>query len=109
MGFPRVTAAIFVLLLIGCFALVGVGSVVFAGPLLTHNETALHDAGVIKNINSDMSFTLLTANHKLVHFQCSNHCRTELGHMHRHELEKAHTDVYFVAENGTTFLALDVD
>ncbi len=109
MGFPRVTAAIFVLLLIGCFALIGVGSVVLVGPLLTHSKTAAHDAGVIKKVNSDMSFTLLTTDHKLVHFQCSNHCRTELGHMLRHKLEQAHTDVYFVAENGNTFLALDVD
>ena len=109
MTFPRVSAAIFVLLLIGCFALLGVGSVVLAGPLLTHSETAAHDAGIIKTINpKDMSFTLLTADHKLVHFQCSGRCRTALGHMNRHVIEKAHTDVYFV-DMGNIFLALDVD
>lgn len=108
MTFPRVNAAIFVLLLIGCFSLTGVGSVVLGGPLLTHSETAAHDAGTIKTINPDMSFTLLTADHKLVHFQCSDRCRTALGHMLRHKTEQAKTDVYFV-EMGNVFLALDVD
>ena len=109
MAFPRVNAAVFVLLLIGCFTLLGVGSVLVVGPSLTHSETAAHDAGIIKMIDlKDMSFTLLTADHKLVHFQCSDRCHTALGHMLRHEMEQAHTDVYFV-EMGDIFVALDVD
>ncbi len=109
MTFPRVNAAIVVLLLIGCFALLGVGSVILVGPSLTHNRTAAHDAGVIKTVNpTDMSFTLLTADHRTLHFQCSDRCRTALGHMERHKTEKAHTDVYYVVM-GNNFLALDVD
>jgi len=109
MTFPRITAAVFVLLFIGCFALIGVESVVLVGPTLTHSTQAAHDAGTIKQINADMSFTLMTADGKLVRFQCSASCKTALGHMMRHRNENAHTDVYYVAEANDTFLALDVD
>ncbi len=108
MTFPRITAAVFVLLLIGCFALIGIGSVALVGPEMTHNVTAEHDAGTIMTI-SDMSFTLKTANGKQVRFQCSEPCRAALNHMIRHKSEKAHTDVYYVEEANNIFLALDVD
>ncbi len=109
MTFPRITAAVFVLLLIGCFALIGIGSVVLVGPEMTHGVTAEHDAGTIMAIRSDMSFTLKTANGKQVSFQCSNQCKVALSHMTRHKFEKAHTDVYYVEEAKDIFLALDVD
>jgi len=109
MTFPRITAAVFVLLLIGCFALVGIGSVALVGPGITHSMITDHDAGTIMSIRSDMSFTLKTANGKLVSFQCSDHCKAALSHMARHEFEKAHTDVYYVEETNNIFLALDVD
>ncbi len=109
MTFPRVTAAVFVLLFIGCFALLGVGSVVLVGPSLTHSTKTDHDAGVINHINSDMSFTLTMANGKTVSFQCADRCKTALGHMQRHKAENAKTDVYYIAEANNTFLALDVD
>jgi hypothetical protein len=110
MSFPRVNAAIAVLLLIGCFALLGVGSVVLFGPSLTHNQTEAHDVGVINMVDlADSSFTLLTADHRTVRFQCSNRqCRAALGHMQRHKTEKARTDVFYVVM-GNDFLALDVD
>ncbi len=109
MIFPRITAAVFVLLLIGCFALVGIGVVALIGPGMTHSMTADHDAGTIITIRSDMSFTLKTANGKQVSFQCSDHCKVAFSHMARHEFEKAHTDVYYVEEANNIFLALDVD
>ena len=109
MTFPRITAAVFVLLLIGCFALIGIGSVALVGPGVTHNMMADHDAGIIVTIRSDMSFTLKTANGKQVIFQCSDHCKVALSHMRRHVFEKAHTDVYYVEGANDIFLALDVD
>ncbi len=109
MTFPRITAAVFVLLLIGCFALIGVGSVALVGPSMSHNIMTDHDAGTIMTIRPDMSFTLKTASGKEVSFQCSDHCKAALSHMTRHEFEKAHTDVYYVEEANNIFLALDVD
>lgn len=108
MTFPRITAAVFVLLLIGCFALVGIGSVALVGPGMTHNAMTDHDAGTIVTI-TNMSFTLKTANGKQVSFQCLDRCKVAFSHMTRHELEKAHTDVYYVEEANNIFLALDVD
>ena len=110
MAFPRITAAVFVLLLIGCFALVGIGSVALVGPEMMHDVMTDHDAGTIMAIRrSDMSFILKTANGKQISFQCSDHCKMAFSHMTRHELEKAHTDVYYVEEANNIFLALDVD
>ncbi|GAC1435689.1 MAG: hypothetical protein PVS3B3_25070 [Ktedonobacteraceae bacterium] len=109
MTFPRITAAVFVLLLIGCFALIGIGTVALVGPEITHSMMTDHDAGTIMSIRSDMSFTLKTANGKQVSFQCSDRCKVALSHMTRHEFEKAHTDVYYVEEANNIFLALDVD
>lgn len=109
MTFPRITAAVFVLLLIGCFALIGIGSVALFGPRMTHSGLTEHGAGTIMAIRSDMSFTLKTADGKEVSFQCSDRCKAALGHMTRHKFEKAHTDVYYVEEANNTFLALDVD
>ncbi len=109
MTFPRVNAAIVVFLLIGCFALLGVGSVVLFGPSLTHSRTEAHDVGVINTVDlTNSSFTLLTADHRTVRFQCTGQCRTALGHMERHKTEKARTDVFYVVM-GNDFLALDVD
>ncbi len=109
MTFPRITAAVFVLLLIGCFALVGIASVALVGPGMTHSTMTEHDAGTITAIRSDMSFTLKTANGKQVIFQCLDHCKVAFSHIKRHVLEKAHTDVYYVEEANNIFLALDVD
>ncbi len=109
MVFLRITAAVFVLLLIGCFAFVGVGSVALIGQITTHSTKIEHDAGTIKSIGPGMSFTLKTANHTLITFQCVDRCLTALNHMRRHELEKAHTDVFYVQKANNIFLALDVD
>ncbi len=109
MTFPRLTAAVFVLLLIGCFALIAIGSVVLVGPNMTHSEMTEHDAGRIMAIRTDMSFILETSNGHQVSFQCSDRCKEALGHMKRHISEKAHTDVYYVEEAHNIFLALDVD
>ena len=109
MTFPRITAAVFVLLLIGCFALVGIGVVALVGPEMTHSVMTDHNAGTITAIRSDMSFTLKTSDGKQVRFQCTERCKAALSHMVRHKFEKAHTDVYYVEEANNILLALDVD
>jgi hypothetical protein len=108
MTYPRVTAAIFVLLLIGCFALIGVVGVALVGPEMTHSLQAEHEAGTIVAISTD-SFTLKMSNGKQVSFQCVGSCKEALQHMGRHETEKAHTDVYYTEVANNIFRALDVD
>ena len=111
MVFPRIAAALFVCLLIGCLALVCIGGVEWLGPLLTHGSNLEHDAGTIVSIHPNMSFVLETTTGQQVSFQCSSErCRIELQHMQRHMNEHAHTDVYYVQSMSTNaLLALDVD
>lgn len=109
MTFPRITASIFVLLLIGCFTLVSIGSVAVAGARLTGSIATDRDVGTIVAIRPDMSFTLKTVDGKVVSFQCPDRCKVAIGHMTRHEVEKAETDVYYVKEANNVLRVLDVD
>ncbi|MEO6892136.1 MAG: hypothetical protein ABI456_20945 [Ktedonobacteraceae bacterium] len=108
MVFPRMAAAIFVLLLIGTLSLLCISPVALAGPGLTYSSNLEHADGKIIDIEPGMSFVLKTGSGRSLYFQCAGPCRTLLGHMQRHELENAHTDVYY-EEVGTALLALDVD
>lgn len=110
MAFPRITAVVFVFLLMTCLALVGIGGVAFVGPSLTHGDATAHDAGTIIAISRNMDFVLKMANGQDVHFQCSEQCVKALRHMQRHLLIHAHTDVYYIqgmADN--TLIAVNVD
>jgi hypothetical protein len=105
---PRITAIVFVFLLIGVLSLACIGPVAFYGPSLFYGRNLDHVDGRIVAIEPDMSFVLQTANGKSMHFRCDGQCRLQFGHMQRHELEKAHTDVYYLEMAGN-LLALDVD
>lgn len=110
MAFPRITANVYTLLLIGCLALLAIGGVAFVGPLLAHGNNVGHDAGMIVEIDPNMDFVLKMANGQKVHFQCSERCLKSLPHMERHELIHANTDVYFVRGMANNILmAVDVD
>ena len=107
--FPRIAAAIFVCLLIGSISLTFVGAVVLTGPMLSHGDNAVHADGKIVSIGPGRDFVLETAGgHRFV-FQCAVECRASLGHMQRHLIEHAHTDVYFVQGLHNTLMALNVD
>ncbi len=87
MAFPRLYAAVAVVLLIGSLSIVGVLAI--TGP--------------------DRDFTFKTATGKLLQFQCRNQCRASAGHLQRHINEKANTDVYYLQGPGNTLLVIDVD
>lgn len=109
MAFPRVTAAIIVLLLIGLLALAGIGFVNLVGPALRHGNNLEHDAGTIQKVYPNMDFDFKVSPGHVEHFQCSDRCRAMLSHMERHQLIGAHTDVYYVHEANNVLLAIDVD
>lgn len=109
MALPRITAAIFVILLIGSLALVGVGGVAWLGPYLAHGNNVEHENGTIQSISPDMKFTFMTVRGQKLNFQCRVGCRASLGHLQRHKNEQAETDVYYILGQGGILLAVDVD
>jgi len=110
MGTPRLTAAIFVILLISAFTLGGMALVTFVGPIIVHGEAVEHVHGTITVIHGT-NFTFKTTDGEKMQFECDGHCRVQLSHMQRHVAEKAPTDVYFMPamDNGATSVAIDVD
>ncbi len=106
---PRLSAAIFVLLLIGVLSLIGISGVMWIGPEIAHGTGVGHNDGQIISIGPNMDFVLLTASGQKVYFQCSGRCRGERNHMQRHLTEKAHTDVYYKQDANKNLIAVDVD
>jgi hypothetical protein len=109
MMFPRITAAVIVLLLIGTIALVCVGGVAWIGPTLAHGTNVEHADGKIISLGPGMDFTLQTASGQVLHFRCAAQCRASLSHLQRHLREYAHTDVYYMPGPNKSLLVLDVD
>ena|SRR2546423_1499210 len=108
MVFPRMTAALFVLVLVGSLSLVLVSAVWFS-PTVSHGPSAQAAHGTITAIGPGRDFVLQTKAGQLLHFQCGDRCRASLEHMQRHKVEKAATDVYFVQGANRLLIALDVD
>jgi|SRR6266566_9606692 len=106
MTFPRVAAAIFVLVLMSSLVLL---SVIWLSPLLAHGTNVQTAHGTIKTIGPGRDFDFETAPGKILHFQCMNTCRASLDHMQRHLAEHAPTDVYFIYDTNHRLVALDVD
>jgi len=109
MIFPRIAAAIFILLLIGILTAVCVGGFALFAPMLTYGNNVEHADGKILSVGPDKDFVLKTETGTSLHFQCGSTCRASLLHMQRHLHEGAHTDVYYVAGAKNTLLAVDVD
>lgn len=108
--FPRLFAALLVMLLIGGLSLTCVLGIAFFGPALSHGTSVNHAAGQIVSIGPGEDFVLLTATGQRLFFQCGGtQCHASLGHMQRHLSEHAHTDVYYIEGPGKTLMALDVD
>lgn len=107
--FPRLYAALGVLLLIGTCSLVSILGLAFAVPALGHGMGVDHVSGEIVTLGPGKDFVLLTAKGQRLTFQCGDQCRASLGHLQRHEREHAHTDVYYIEGMGKTLMALDVD
>lgn len=99
-------------MLIGCLSLVGIGAVIFVGPLLSHGSNLDHNVGKIAVIDTaDTTFVLITENNQRITFQCGDErCRVQLAHMQRHKLIQALTDVYYKPVMAKkVLLAMDVD
>ncbi len=115
MNFPRVTAVLFLLLLIGGLSLVCIGTMNLIAPSYSygsHMEHVEHVKGEIVQMEenrSGMDFVLETANRQLIHFQCASLCHASPLHVERHLREHAETDVYYVEQPGNSLLAVDVD
>ena len=110
MVFPRMSAAIAVVILIGVVSIIGVFAVMTIGPALAHGTSVQHVNGKIVQITGpDRDFILKTSKGDLLHFECRATCRASAGHLERHEIEKANTDIYFKAGPNNTLLAIDVD
>lgn len=109
MKFPRVTAAIFVLILIGTLAMVVIGGTSVIGPALAHGTKVQHADGTIVNISPAMVFVLKTATGQKIQFMCTDRCSHDLPHLQRHVREKAHTDVYYIKKPTGILEAIDVD
>jgi hypothetical protein len=107
--FPRIAAAIFVLLLIGSLGLAAVGGVALIGPMFAHGDNVAHADGKIIAIGPGRDFVLDTASGQYLVFQCTDQCRASLGHLQRHLSEHAHTDVYYVQGPNKSLMALNVD
>lgn len=109
MAFPRTRAVITVTLLIGVLAAAAVVGVNWIGPTLAHGTNVLHKDGIIVKLAADRSFVLKTDTGEQIPFRCPQQCRASTGHLQRHLIEKAHTDVYYIVEAGNIRLAVDVD
>ena len=109
MIFPRIAAAIFVLVLVGMLAAVYVGGFALFAPMLSHGNNVVHADGKIVSVGPGKDFVLKTATGASLHFQCSDICHASLLHMQRHLHEGAHTDVYYVLGASNTLLAVNVD
>ena len=107
--FPRLAAALVVVVLIGSIALVCIDVAAELGPILAHGDNVEHEAGMIVAIGPGKDFVLLTSDGQRLSFLCSAQCRASLGHMQRHMREHAHTDVYYLPGADRSLVALDVD
>ena len=109
MVFPRITAAICVLLLIGSLSFLCIG-------LLSQSESPINQGnnvelvkGVVVAIPSGRNFVLETASGKDLYFHCSSLCHASLAHLWRHLHEHALTDVFYQQGLRNSLLALNVD
>jgi hypothetical protein len=110
MAFPRMSAAIVVLLLIGVVSIVGIFAVMTIGPAMAHGTSVQHVNGkILQMTGPDRDFIFMTAEGKQLQFECRATCRASAGHLERHIIEKAKTDVYFQTGPNNTLLAIDVD
>lgn len=110
MAFPRMSAAVVVLLLIGVVSIIGIFAVMTIGPAMAHGTSVQHINGKILQITGpDRDFILETSKGERLQFECRATCRASAGHLERHIIEKANTDVYFKPGPNNTLLVIDVD
>jgi hypothetical protein len=109
--FPRVKALIFTVLIIGVVSFAAIKAYSYVMPMLDHGTMAQHDDGTVVSMNAGGTvLTLKSAvSGKMVEYECSARCRSQIQHIRRHITEKAHTDVYFIQQGTGLPVAIDVD
>jgi len=109
MNRTRISATIFVLLLIGGLAGTGVAIASWLGPMSAHGTNVLHVGGTVVRVGPEKNFAFKTDANEEMAFVCTTSCRASLRHLVRHVKEKAHTDVYYVQGANHEWLVIDVD
>jgi hypothetical protein len=109
MFFPRLGAAICVLVLIGGVAAVAIGGLLCTCSTMAYGSNVAHADGKIVKIGPGKDFVLEAATKQKWYFQCRSDCRASLSHMQRHLREGAHTDVYYQQISPHDLMAIYVD
>ena|SRR5579859_2711703 len=109
MAYPRVTALISLILLIGSLSLLCIGALTLINSAYSPGSNVERASGKVVAIGSNMDFVLETAAGEYVHFHCGDSCHRSLGHLQRHLYEHAATYVYYTEETDKSLMALDVD
>lgn len=118
MNFPRITAVLFLLLLIGGLSLLCINALNLMAPTYSYGSNVEH-VGHVEHVEgkivqmvvsgSEMDFVLETANGQFLHFQCASSCHASPWHVERHMREHASTDVYYVEGPQHSLQAVEVD
>ncbi len=109
MALPRVSAVIFLILLIGSLSFLCIGMIAMHQPAETHQNNVEYVEGKIVAIGAKTDFELVTATGQHLHFHCSSSCDAIMSHLQRHLYEQAITDVYYVEGSNKSLIAEDVD
>ncbi len=112
MNMPRITAVLFLLLLISGLSFVCIDTMNLIAPTHKYGGEMEHVEGKIVQMavsGSGMDFVLETANGQFMRFQCINSCYASPWHIERHLREHATTDVYYVEGPQHSLQAMDVD
>lgn len=107
--YTRISASIFVFLLISVLSITGIAVIAWLGPISVHGTNVMHVDGTVIKVEPDRNFVFKTESGEELAFVCSTNCRASLRHLVRHLKEKAHTDVYYVQGPNHELLAVDVD
>ncbi|HYK87040.1 MAG TPA: hypothetical protein VEV19_16845 [Ktedonobacteraceae bacterium] len=112
MTYPRITAMLFLLLLIGSFSWLCINALGLLEPSFSYGANGgriERVEGKIIAIGAGKDFVLETTSGQRMHFQCSNACTSSFPHIQRHLDEHADTFVYYVDGSRHSLLALNVD
>jgi hypothetical protein len=109
MAYPRITALISLILLLGSLSLLCIGALALINPAYPPGSNVERVNGEIVAIGSNMDFVLETAAGEYMHFHCGDTCQKSLRHLQRHLYEHAATYVYYTEETNKSLMALDVD
>ena len=112
MNIPRITAVLFLFLLIGGLSLLCIDTVNLMAPTHSYSNNVERVEGKIVQMGvsgSEIDFVLETVNKQFLHFQCASSCHASLWHVERHMREHATTDVYYVQGPQHSLQAVNVD